>query len=225
MADYHEQDWGAEEYSRGGYMSHMPPAALTGFGRALRSPSDRSTGPARKRRRSTTARSTERSARAAAPRTRSWQRTKRARRPRPWPLDERGGLRAILCVAAALALLSAASANAVYPGTNGAVADYDFAFTAPVEWSPDGSRRAYQEDSGGLLVATNADGSGRTVLYDLSAHGYNGLRGFGWSADGAELVIAPYTSCGSSCNPKSDLVVITADGAQQDPIHEHADRQ
>jgi monoamine oxidase len=38
LAGYHEHDWGAEDYSRGGYMSHMPPGALTGFGRALREP-------------------------------------------------------------------------------------------------------------------------------------------------------------------------------------------
>ena len=39
VADYREHDWGAEDYSRGGYMAHMPPGALTGFGRALREPS------------------------------------------------------------------------------------------------------------------------------------------------------------------------------------------
>jgi monoamine oxidase len=38
VADYREHDWGAEDYSRGGYMAHMPPGALTGFGRALREP-------------------------------------------------------------------------------------------------------------------------------------------------------------------------------------------
>ena len=38
LADYREHDWGAEDYSRGGYMAHMPPGALTGFGRALREP-------------------------------------------------------------------------------------------------------------------------------------------------------------------------------------------
>jgi monoamine oxidase len=38
VTGYHEHDWGAEDYSRGGYMSHMPPGALTGFGRALRAP-------------------------------------------------------------------------------------------------------------------------------------------------------------------------------------------
>jgi monoamine oxidase len=38
VVDYREHDWGAEDYSRGGYMAHAPPAALTGFGRALREP-------------------------------------------------------------------------------------------------------------------------------------------------------------------------------------------
>lgn len=38
VAAYREQDWGAEDYSRGGYMSHLPPGTLTGFGRALREP-------------------------------------------------------------------------------------------------------------------------------------------------------------------------------------------
>ena len=38
VAGYHEHDWGAEDYSRGGYMSHMPPGTLTGFGRTLREP-------------------------------------------------------------------------------------------------------------------------------------------------------------------------------------------
>ena len=38
LAGYREHDWGAEDYSRGGYMAHMPPGALTGFGRALREP-------------------------------------------------------------------------------------------------------------------------------------------------------------------------------------------
>lgn len=38
IADYREHDWGAEDYSRGGYMAHTPPGALTGFGRALREP-------------------------------------------------------------------------------------------------------------------------------------------------------------------------------------------
>jgi monoamine oxidase len=38
VADYREHDWGAEDYSRGGYMAHTPPGALTGFGRSLREP-------------------------------------------------------------------------------------------------------------------------------------------------------------------------------------------
>jgi monoamine oxidase len=38
VVGYHEHDWGAEDYCRGGYMSHMPPGVLTGFGRALREP-------------------------------------------------------------------------------------------------------------------------------------------------------------------------------------------
>ena len=38
VSEYREHDWGAEDYSRGGYMAHMPPGALTGFGRALREP-------------------------------------------------------------------------------------------------------------------------------------------------------------------------------------------
>jgi monoamine oxidase len=38
IADYREHDWGAEDYSRGGYMAHTAPGALTGFGRALREP-------------------------------------------------------------------------------------------------------------------------------------------------------------------------------------------
>ena len=38
IAGYREHDWGAEDYSRGGYMAHTPPGALTGFGRALREP-------------------------------------------------------------------------------------------------------------------------------------------------------------------------------------------
>jgi monoamine oxidase len=38
LADYREHDWGAEDYSRGGYVAHTPPGALTGFGRSLREP-------------------------------------------------------------------------------------------------------------------------------------------------------------------------------------------
>jgi monoamine oxidase len=38
VADYREHDWGAEDYSRGGYMAHTSPGALTGFGRSLREP-------------------------------------------------------------------------------------------------------------------------------------------------------------------------------------------
>jgi monoamine oxidase len=38
LADYREHDWGAEDYSRGGYVAHMPPGLLTGFGPALRRP-------------------------------------------------------------------------------------------------------------------------------------------------------------------------------------------
>jgi monoamine oxidase len=37
-AGYHETDWGAEEFSRGGYVAHFPPGVLTGYGRALREP-------------------------------------------------------------------------------------------------------------------------------------------------------------------------------------------
>ena len=38
VAAFHEHDWGAEEWSRGGYMSHMPPGVMTQFGRELRRP-------------------------------------------------------------------------------------------------------------------------------------------------------------------------------------------
>ena len=38
LAGYHEQDWGAEDYSRGGYVAFMPPGLLTGYGPALRAP-------------------------------------------------------------------------------------------------------------------------------------------------------------------------------------------
>jgi monoamine oxidase len=35
---YHETDWGAEEFSRGGYVAHFPPGVLTRYGRVLREP-------------------------------------------------------------------------------------------------------------------------------------------------------------------------------------------
>jgi monoamine oxidase len=38
VAAYHETDWGAEEFSRGGYVAHFPPGVLTRYGRALREP-------------------------------------------------------------------------------------------------------------------------------------------------------------------------------------------
>jgi monoamine oxidase len=38
LADYREHDWGAEDYSRGGYVAHTPPGSWTGFGRVLREP-------------------------------------------------------------------------------------------------------------------------------------------------------------------------------------------
>ena len=38
LADYREHDWGAEDYSRGGYTAHWSTGALTAFGRVLRQP-------------------------------------------------------------------------------------------------------------------------------------------------------------------------------------------
>jgi monoamine oxidase len=36
--EYVEQDWVAEEWTRGGMIGHFPPGVLTGFGPALRAP-------------------------------------------------------------------------------------------------------------------------------------------------------------------------------------------
>jgi monoamine oxidase len=38
LADYREHDWGADEYSRGGYVAYMPPGFLTAWGPVLRRP-------------------------------------------------------------------------------------------------------------------------------------------------------------------------------------------
>jgi Tol biopolymer transport system component len=106
-------------------------------------------------------------------------------------------------------LCVASPAQAVYPGANGPLS-YEIVGVVPgPEWSPDGSKKAYREYSG-PVVKTNADGSGRTVVYDLAAHGYSGIRGLSWSADGTELVLAPFTGTG-----KSDLIVVSADGSQE----------
>jgi monoamine oxidase len=36
--DYHEQDWAAEEWTRGCFMAHYPPGVLTQLGHVLRTP-------------------------------------------------------------------------------------------------------------------------------------------------------------------------------------------
>jgi Tol biopolymer transport system component len=110
-----------------------------------------------------------------------------------------------------LLLLVAPSAEAVYPGANGQLSYEIVGFVPGPEWSPDGSKKAHREGyASGPVVKTNADGNGRTVVYDLAAHGYSGIRGLSWSADGAELVLAPYSGTGNS-----DLVVVSADGSQE----------
>jgi hypothetical protein len=111
--------------------------------------------------------------------------------------------------AVAMYLAIAPAAQAVYPGANGQLS-YEIVGLVPgPEWSPDGTKKAYEEYSGSV-VKTNADGSGRTVVYDLAAHGYSGTHGLSWSADATELVLAPFTGSG-----KSDLVVVSADGSGQ----------
>jgi monoamine oxidase len=39
--DFAEQDWAADEWSRGCYMAHMPPGVMTQYGRLLREPCGR----------------------------------------------------------------------------------------------------------------------------------------------------------------------------------------
>ena len=38
VSDYIEQDWTAENWTRGGMVTHYPPGVLTSFGHALREP-------------------------------------------------------------------------------------------------------------------------------------------------------------------------------------------